>query len=170
MYCDWTLHPKLSRSASAFQIIESIADAILKHPNAPNSPGFFDDITKAFHFDEFRADCIRVLTQFAIPETLFSNQVIWDKFLVCMISILLERPLEFPDSTKLTKIAAPICDRIQKKWVHRFKNILGIRRVSFIIGAGKHEGKVLWKLELITSPTCPAKSATLVGPMKKLKL
>ncbi len=167
MYCDWTVHPQLSRSAPAFQIIESIADALVDHPNAPDSPGFFDDITKAFHFDKFRADCIKALKQFGIPETFCSNQVIWDRFLVLLISILLERPLEFPDSKKLTRIAEPIYHRIQKKWVGTFKNTLGIRKVSFINGTGEHNGTVLWKLELILNPTCPSKSATLQGPLKK---
>lgn len=168
MYCDWTVHPQLSRSALAFQVIESIADAIINNPNAPNTLAFFDDITKAFLFEELRTDCIKVSTHYGTPGKFCTNNDIWNAFLEFLISILIERPLAFPESTILPKNVAPIYNRIQRKWILAFKNTIGIKKVSFVLGTGEHEGKVLWNVELIPGLTCIPKSATLRGPLKKL--
>ena len=134
MYCDWTVHSQLSRSAPAFQVIESIADAMVGNPNAPNSPAFYDDITKAFLFDEFRADCNKFAAQFGTPNVFCADPEVWSGFLVLLIEILLERPLEFPDPSVLRGGVSSIFNRIQRKWTPAFQHTLGIKKVSFVPG------------------------------------
>ena len=140
---------------------------MIDNPNAPDSPAFWNDVTAAFLFAELRADCIGDSQAFGTPDGFCSEQDVWDAFLALLISILLERPLEFPDSTKLPKIVAPIYNRIQQKWVPAFKNTLGVKKVSFVLGTAEHEGVILWNVELIPGPTCIPKSVTLRGPLKK---
>lgn len=165
MYCNWALHSKLSNSAPAYEVIESIANAIVGNPNAPKSQAFFEDVTRAFLFDELRTDCINFSKEYETPSEFCTDQITWNEFLALLIAFLRERPLAFPDSSKLPRKVAPIFNRIKGKWTAAFKNTEGIKEVSFVLGEAEHQGKVLWNLKLIPGPTCVPKSATLRGPL-----
>lgn len=167
LYCNWIVHPALSHSPQALQVIVSIADAIVRHPKAPNSPGFYDDVTRAFRFENFREDCIRFSSILTISDVLFSNRSLWDEFIKLVIRILVERPLEFPDPDRLPKNLKPIFQEMQEIWTSTFVNTIGIRRVSFTLGTDEPKGSVFWNLDLIPGPTCKSTSVQLRGPLKK---
>jgi len=169
MYCNWTVHPQLSQSAPAFEVLESLADTLVGHPNAPGSPGFFKDVTKSLLFDELRDDCRNFATEFAIPVTFCTDAGIWYEFVKMIISILLERTLEFPDPARMRPNVRAIYDRIEQKWTQAFQHTTGVRKFSFVLGEGEHKNKVMWSIELIPGSTCIPKTATLRGPLMLTK-
>lgn len=167
MYCDWTLHPQLSRSAVAFRLMESIADVLIAHPDAPGAPGFFDAMTKAVGLGDLRSECIDASRHFGIPDKFCADPKVWTDFATVLVGILLDRPLEFPPVSNRSKGVDEVLRRIEQKWRSAFRHTLGIQRVAFVLGTGEHEGAVLWELELIPGATCIPKSVIMRGPLKR---
>lgn len=167
MYCDWTLHPQLSRSVTAFQVMESIADVLIAHPDAPGSPGFFDAMTEALGLGALRSECIDASRHFGIPDNFCADPKVWTEFATVLVGILLQRPLAFPPESNRSKGVNEVFRRIEQKWTSAFRHTRGVQRVAFVLGTGEHEGVVLWELHLIPGATCIPKSAILRGPLRR---
>jgi len=164
-YCDWCLHSGISRSHCAHRMIESVADAIIESSHEPPSAEFFHDVTNGFQFEELRADLVNVSQRFGTPDHFCSDATNWSEFHKLLISILLERTLEFDES----KAAAASLSRIQAKWTTRFKHSVGVATLSLVLGTGEYEGRVLWSAGLIPGPTCIPRSVTMRGPLMGLR-
>ncbi len=82
-----------------------------------------------------------------------------------MISILLDRTLEFPDPRQMRPNVRAIYDRMTNKWRQAFKNTIGIKKFAFEVGEGEHQHKVFWNIEIIPGPTCIPKTVSLRGPL-----
>lgn len=93
LYCNWILHPNVNQKQEHGKIIEKITDAILKmdHQGPPIGG---KAIAKALLFEQLRDDFQRVFQQFGLPTQIFSNKKNWLSFLIGLITLLLEKPIE----------------------------------------------------------------------------
>ena len=89
LYCDWTLHTKIDRSAIAKQILDLISAEIRSN----DSKQYNDVILKIIGLENLRSDFINLYTTFNIPTNIFEIKSIWVGFIGVLSRLIINKPL-----------------------------------------------------------------------------
>lgn len=142
LYCNWTLHSKISGSIVCYKILEQLTDILLLQ-EATNKTIIHREISNIISIPGLRKNFIDLFNEFNLPVTMFTNRAIWKNTFGMIAFILFDRSLEFPPMKEILrkpKIKA-IYDSIQNKSKGTF---LAVRRFSFFVP----DRKILhWKIE-----------------------
>jgi len=112
-YCNWCLHPELTRSMHCYWILEQIADALVIYADK-NPNDFTKRISEIISFKNLKKEINALFKEKRIPRFLFKSLENWNKFISLLIQIVKEKPIKFPDKIKKEKIK-DIYDSIKSK-------------------------------------------------------
>ncbi len=110
LYCNWVVHPKLSKSLVCLQVLENLTKILVKFTSLPQDykfkhGSFGDDlhaeVNEGLGIQMLRDDIINFFAQFHLPSDGFRNPKVWKDFSLLLISNLFERPLEFPEAEEI---------------------------------------------------------------------
>lgn len=152
LYCNWVLHPEISKSTTAFEILELLTDSIIAHNKNPLEGKWLNDaIIEGLSLHKLLEDIINLCKELHFVNVLedFGN---WKKFASMLICELIDKPIKFPKVIS-NKTIANIYNSIQTK--DSDNAVLGI---SFII----ENDKICWRID--TKITIE-KNITFIGPM-----
>ena len=115
LYCNWTLHSKISGSDTAFEILEFITDSLISHNNDPyNAKDIYSAIIEGLSLHKVLDDIIRIGRVYNIIEIAkFNNFQQWVIFAEKLIEVLEQRPMIFPNP--ITKPYKKIYQAILRK-------------------------------------------------------
>lgn len=162
LYCNWTLHSKISESKTAYRILELITDSLISHNKDPqNSKWLNDAIIEGLSLHKLLEDIIDIGQEYDITETSkFADLNSWKIFAKILVDVLVERPLNFP--SPITNSAKPIYDSVMKKAEdsgHKDENaVIGIQFVY------PDEFPTVRNYQLFTLSS-KAKNIKIIGPI-----
>lgn len=143
LYCDWVLHPEISRSTTGFKILEFLTDAMIAHNSNPKKSKWINDaINEIISLHKFKENIETLCQELNINRDVLINKENWKKFVQLLIIYELQKkPIKFSDNLKGK--ARYIYDSIQSKASksgYKGNAILGI---SFTT----HQGNIYWKID-----------------------
>ena len=100
LYCNWTLHAKLQKSAFADQILERISNEF----SSPEVKEYNDVILGIIGLQYLRQDFLSVYSSHHIPTFLFESKSAWKGFIEVLIGLLLDKPLKRRSSSEISKV------------------------------------------------------------------
>jgi len=151
LYCDWSVHGSLDRSAECLRVLEALTGLFV----AATESGFegnevHDGVNRILGIKQLRTELKQILQSHGLCSICVSDDENWKGFFGLLVQTLVERPLEYP--------AVP---KGKAKEVHnRSMSIAAssdffIRRFSFSI-AGQ---QLFWKVE------ARAEFVDIIGPV-----
>lgn len=142
LYCNWTVHHKISRSNIAYRILEEITDSMIAHNNNPKESQWINDaIIEGMRLHKLQTEILDFSNSLGIDLKILSNRKFWTDFGNQLLSILIDRPLAFPDNLTHSR-ASSIYDSIVRK-ANESENLLnGVISISFFL----LYNKVHWKI------------------------
>ena len=103
LYCNWMLHPRLSTSATCFQILERLTDLFLKAVSIGYKENeIHERITEIISIPKFRQETIQFLKEHSLPIAAFTIDQNWAGTFSIVAQILIDRPLAFPEPDKIS--------------------------------------------------------------------
>lgn len=139
LYCNWTLHPKLSGSVIIYKIMDQLTDILLQHHAEKNN--IIHEVSNIISISGLRTDFISLYKKTKIPTNIFNRRSSWKELFGMICGILEERPLRFPEGKILAKNnkAKQIYDKIHQK---AGKEGLAVKEFCFII----EKRKIYWQI------------------------
>ena len=158
LYANWTLHPKISGSITAFRILELLTDAMISHNSDPTNGTWLNDaMIEGLSLHKLKKDIEDLCDAFGINRRILSQRENWKKFIQFLVTYELQRkPVQFPQ--KMEGMTKEIFDSIQikaSKVSSKNNAILGVSFLDF-------NGTLCWKID--TEETIQ-KGITVVGPI-----
>jgi hypothetical protein len=153
-YCNWVLHPEISKSSTAFEILELLTDSMIAHNKNPLKGKWINDaIIEGLSIHKLQIDIINLCKEIHVVNVLedFNN---WKKFALMLFCELIDKPIRFPNVIN-NKIIKDFYDSIQKKAKNIDDAVLGI---SFTID----NNRIFWR---IYTKTSIEKNLRVIGPM-----
>ncbi len=158
LYCNWCLHPELSRSNTIFRILEQITDIFLTENDV--GPRFINQLNRLLSMENLRKEMLALLASENIPDYWISINENWYGFRKRLLLNIVRKPIQFPPGTaaaaeKLDRgetvsgnLPADIYLRIKKK-----SRGLGAEKLYLDDRvAGKRQGDVYWEVEISRQP------------------
>ena len=102
-YCNWCLHPELTKSMHCYWILEQIADALVVYADQ-NPNDFTKRISEIISFKNLKQEINALYKEKRIPRFLFKIPENWHRFIMLLIQIVKEKPIKLPDKIKNQKI------------------------------------------------------------------
>lgn len=161
-YCDWTLHPSITRSPSGLEMLKKIQETIIA--NGSGDPLLLSGkVTSILSFYTLRKELETFLEEFNLPLDIIKKIEMWAKFIFSIVEIVREYPLSFSDYKKHKKIEEIYNDMMKKPikpgmWIEE----LSLTRVNFssILKKRLLDDREVPCWKLIMSET-----TTIVGPL-----
>ena len=100
-YCNWCLHPELTKSMHCYWILEQIADALVVYADQ-NPNDFTKRISEIISFKNLKQEINALYKEKRIPRFLFKIPENWHRFITLLIQTVKEKPIKFPDKIKIT--------------------------------------------------------------------
>jgi|ERR1035437_1217543 hypothetical protein len=150
-FCDWTVHPKLSRSKVVEPLVTEFATAILETARLRTSAPITKRIRKMVSLDALREDLCKFLASQLLPVSNLTDDTFWAVFVVLYISIVQETPLELPNGDRLhlhCKVVGADSRNTKNRTVHFTEWV--VTRNGVEIGAIENEGFMQTITETIT--------------------
>lgn len=158
LYANWAVHTEISRSITAFRILELLTDAMIIHNTNPASqPWINDAVIKGLSLHKFKKDIEDLCDELGIDRNILSQRENWKKFVQFLVTYELQsKPVKFPQ--KMKGKTKKIFDSIQNKASKTPSKNNAILGVSFL----DYNGTLCWKID--TEETI-RKGVTLIGPI-----
>lgn len=104
LFCNWTLHPKISGSNTAFRILDLINTSLINSNIDPqNSKWINDAIIEGLSLHKLNEDIINLCIQFDINSgQQFNDLQKWRELGYILVGILEDKPIIFPDNLRGT--------------------------------------------------------------------
>lgn len=147
LYCDWVLHPEISRSPVGLKILEFLTDTMIAQNSNPKKSKWINDaINEILSLHKLKENIEALCDELNISKNVLINKENWKKFVQLLIVYELQKkPIKF--SASLKGKAKSIYDSIQQKANksgHKYNAILGI---SFTI----YQENICWKIDTAES-------------------
>lgn len=116
LYCDWVQHTNIHKNSQAWDILESVNDALVAHSGNPDF--LVTDVSRAFSLTELRREMKDLYTRKRIRTDILDSLGNWkDGFLGALFDDLCNRPIEFQDdiATNLKAPGRAVFDRMIKR-------------------------------------------------------
>lgn len=158
LYANWVVHTEISKSITAFKILELLTDAMIKHNENPNEGIWINDaVIEGLSLRLLKANIKDLCHELSIKSELLNERDNWKKFVQFLVSYeLREKPIKFPK--KLTDKAKDIFDSIQNKANKTASKNNAVLGVSFL----EYNGVLYWKID--TEETIE-KDVKVIGPI-----
>lgn len=99
LYCDWILHTEISRSKTAYRMLESLTDCFINSYKDPdNSKWINDAVIEGFALHKLLENIMEIGQEFKIAASAkFTQLNNWTHFAFLVLDILVGKPLTFPN-------------------------------------------------------------------------
>ena len=111
LFCNWTAHIKITESNTGLRVLAEINDTLVKVRNFTDNTAIQKNITQALGFSILRKELRLFLHQFKI-EDVFAHNNIWSIFIDCLVEIIRDVPISFPQLSKLDSTKQKIYNKI----------------------------------------------------------
>ncbi len=142
LYCNWCFHTKISGSIVCFRMIKKLTEIMVEHDAIKND--VIHEVTDVLSVPILRKEFISLFNEFNIPDLIFKNREIWKDVFGIIASILLERPLSFPEY-KVVKDKPKIKQIYDETKQIAFGTNLFVTSFSFYEGEKK---RLWWKIKI----------------------
>lgn len=162
-YCNWTFHTKIDQSMVCFRMLERLTENILAHKDSPPNSAFFTAVSATVAVPTLRDELNAFCSEVGVPDTVCHNDQVWKTFFSMVAAILVDRPIQFPDVSKMKPKVKAIYDSICSKVGSKS---FGVKGFLFYVKEpnGSHDsGELWWKVDLIPSATTIPNSVGLCG-------
>lgn len=150
LYCNWTLHTRISGSMTAFRILEYFSDCIINSYEDPgNSKWINDAIVEGFSLHKLHDEILKIGQEFEISaSSKFTEHGIWIPFGRMVVDNLDGKPLSFPNP--INALAKRTYDSILEK-AEKSGNLEQKVVNEFSFFKDKHSWLHSWEIKTIDS-------------------
>ena len=159
LYSNWTLHTQITQSMVGFRMLEKLTNEILTTMHLPLEDEFFRATTAVIGVPKFRSELILLCSDSGIAADVLENDLSWQVFFSILGTHLLERPLKFPEPSKMRPKVRKIYNRIETK-------PLFVKELCFSTSSATQEvPRLYWKAK-VSSTGEDSKTVTFLTPLR----
>tara|TARA_R110001632_G_scaffold208361_2_gene332720 strand:+ start:69 stop:641 length:573 start_codon:yes stop_codon:yes gene_type:complete len=92
-FCNWLLHPELSRKNTTESILREMHQVIIEHLNVETD--IETELSKKINLSGLQKEIIFILKELNINDILNKGKLFWDSFESILLHLLLEKPVLF---------------------------------------------------------------------------
>ncbi len=107
LFCDWTKHTVLNRNAEGHRIVIELNDKLrLLIEDEQNKDRVYEEITKVISFERLQNELTSFLVTYQLPADIVEKKELWLRFVIHLLNIVSECPLELPQKRKRLVISS----------------------------------------------------------------
>lgn len=99
-YCNWSLHSKLDSSTICYEILEKLTDMLMAYDNRSD---LALNVSEILSISKLRGEFILLFGENNLPIVQFTLDSNWKNIFMLICYNLIDRPIEFPSSAKLSQ-------------------------------------------------------------------
>lgn len=144
LYCNWTVHTKLSSSITGYRLLEEITDSFIENFNYTGVKWVAPATVEILSLHNLHLDILNFSSAFKIDLLIFIDENFWWNFTHLLLFNLLDRPIQFPENIlnyKKSK-AKDIYDSIHLKATSTGYIRAGVKEICFTL----HEDSIYYQI------------------------
>ena len=167
-FSNWTVHITIDRSQEGLEILKQLNDTLVELAPIASNEIVGGRLTKVLSFRQLRREVGALFERIGARDSIDGDQVRWETFVVHLIEIIRDCPLEVGDTDNMSRRARQLYEAIQANPVKQGCWVVGVAVVEVDYGQFLKGGKNEICLQILTSDTTrivvPMAAPEITGP------
>ena len=167
-FSNWAVHITIDRSQEGLEILKQLNDTLVEVAPIASNEIVGGRLTKVLSFRQLRREVGALFERIGARDSIDGDQVRWETFVVHLIEIIRDCPLEVGDTDNMSRRARQLYEAIQANPLKQGCWVVGVAVVEVDYGQFLKGGKNEICLQILTSDTTrivvPMAAPEITGP------